>query len=107
MTTPGGTNSMFRAVFGALLVVCLNSPARAGRVFVVSKGKQALEVYNSEDGKLEFRITGAGGPHVVAVSSDGKHAYIGDTVGTKNTLTVVDVEKQAIEHTMSLAPYIQ
>jgi len=98
---------MFRAVFGALLVVCLNTPARAGRVFVVSKAKQALEVYNADDGKLQFSIKGAGGPHVVALSPDGKHAYIGDTAGTKNTLTVIDVDKQAIEHTMSLAPYIQ
>lgn len=98
---------MFRLVFGALLVLCLNTPARAGRVFVVSKGKQALEVYNSEDGKLEFSIKGAGGPHVVIVSPDGKYAYIGDTAGTKNTLTVVDVENHAVAHTLSLVPNIQ
>jgi YVTN family beta-propeller protein len=98
---------MFRAVFGALLVVCLNTPARAGRVFVVSKAKEALEVYNSEDGKLEFTIKGAGGPHVVALSPDGRHAYIGDTGGTKNTITIIDVEKQAVEHTLPIAPCVQ
>jgi YVTN family beta-propeller protein len=92
---------MFRAVFGALLVVCLNTPARAGRVFVVSKAREALEVYNSEDGKLEFTIKGNGGPHVVALSPDGRHAYIADT---KNTITVIDVEKQAIEHTPPIVP---
>jgi YVTN family beta-propeller protein len=95
---------MFRAVFGALLVVCLNTPAHAGKVFVVSKAKKDLEVYNSEDGKQLFTIKGPklGTPHVVAVSPDGRHAYIGDAEGTTNTLTVVDVEKQAIEQTMPL-----
>src|SRR5262249_45389323 len=81
-----------------------NTPAHAGKVFVVSKAKKDLEVYNSEDGKQLFTIKGPklGTPHVVAVSPDGRHAYIGDAEGTTNTLTVVDVEKQAIEETMPL-----
>jgi len=99
---------MFRAVFGGLLVLCLSAPAHAaGRVFVVSKAQKALEVYNADDGKLEFAIKGTGDPHVVAVSHDGRHAYIGDVAGTKNTITIVDVEKQAVEHTLKLPPFIQ
>lgn len=99
---------MFRAVIGALLVVCLNAPAHAaGRVFVVSKTRKSLQAYDADTGKIEFEIKGTGDPHTVVVSPDGRHAYIGDAMGTKNTLTVVDVDKQAIAQTISLAPFIQ
>jgi YVTN family beta-propeller protein len=99
---------MFRAVFGALLVVCLHAPAHAaGRVFVVSKTQQALQVYDADTGKIEFEIKGTGDPHTVVVSPDGRHAYIGDAKGSKNTITVVDVDKHAIAQTLNLVPYIQ
>jgi hypothetical protein len=83
---------MFRLVFGALIVVCLNTPARAGRVFVVSKAKQALEVYDSDNGKLEFSINGTGGPHTVILSADGQYVPRRHG-GTKNTITVSTSEK--------------
>lgn len=99
---------MFRAVFGVLLVVCLTVPAHAGgRVFVVSKARESLQVFNADDGKMLFEIRGTGGPHVVVVSPDGKYAYIGDAVGTKNTISVIDVEKQAVASTIKLPPFIQ
>jgi len=99
---------MYRAVLAALLVVCLQTSARAaGRVFVVSKASRSLQVFDATSGKMEFEIKGTGGPHVVVVSSDGKYAYIGDSEGTKNTISVIDVEKQAVAHTIKLVPYIQ
>lgn len=98
---------MFRAVLGALLVVCLNVPAHAGRVLVVSKGRAALQVYDAEKGTMDFEVKGAGEPHVVVVSADGKHAYIGDAKGTKNTIQVVDLDQRAVSQTLNLAPYIQ
>jgi YVTN family beta-propeller protein len=99
---------MFRAVFGALLVVCVNAPAHAaGRVFVVSKARRALQVYNADRGTIEFEVKGTGDPHVVVVSPDGLHAYIGDAKGSKNTISVIDVDKQAVAQTLSLVPYLQ
>lgn len=99
---------MFRAVLGALLVVCANAPAHAGgSVFVVSKGRSALQVYDAEKGTMEFEVKGAGEPHVVVVSADGKHAYIGDAKGVKNTIQVIDVDQRSISQTLNLAPYIQ
>jgi YVTN family beta-propeller protein len=99
---------MFRAVLGALLVVCANVPAHAGgRVLVVSKGLTALQVYDADKGTMEFEVKGAGEPHVVAVSADGKHAYIGDAKGMKNTIQVVDLDQRSVAQTLNLAPYIQ
>ena len=99
---------MFRAVLGALLVVCANVPAHAGgRVFVVSKGRTALQVYDADKGTMEFEVKAAGEPHVVAVSADGKHAYIGDAKGVKNTIQVIDVDQRTVSQTLNLSPYIQ
>jgi YVTN family beta-propeller protein len=99
---------MFRAVFGALLVICMNAPAHAGgHVFVVSKTRQALQVYNADAGTMDFEVRGTGDPHVVVVSPDGHHAYIGDAKGSKNTISVIDVDKHTVEHTLTLVPYIQ
>ncbi len=99
---------MFRAVLGALLVVCMNIPAHAGgRVLVVSKGRAALQVYDADKGTMEFEVKGAGEPHVVVVSPDGKHAYIGDAKGEKNTIQVIDLDQRSIAQTLNLAPYVQ
>ncbi|HET6349584.1 MAG TPA: beta-propeller fold lactonase family protein [Candidatus Krumholzibacteria bacterium] len=98
---------MFRAVCGALLALFLSSQAQAGRLFVVSKGPRAVEAYDPDTGKLEFSVKGAGDPHEVVVSNDGRFAYVGDAKGTQNTLTVIDVEKQAIAEQLKLPPFIQ
>ena len=99
---------MLRAVLGALLVVCSNVPAHAGgRVLVVSKGRSALQVYDADKGTMDFEVKGAGEPHVVVVSADGKHAYIGDAKGVKNTIQVVDLDQRAVSQTLNLSPYIQ
>lgn len=99
---------MFRAVLAALLVVCSNVPAHAaGRVFVVSKGRSALQVYDADAGTMEFEVKGAGQPHVVVISPDGSKAYIGDAEGTKNTIQIIDLDKRAVAQTLSIAPYIR
>ena len=99
---------MFRVLCATLLAICITSPAHAaGRLFVVSKAKKALQVFDVDTGKLEFEIAGHGEPHEVAVSADGRFAYISDAVGYKNTVTVVDVEKRAVAEEINFQPHLR
>ena len=96
---------MFRAISAALLALCLSAPAHAsGRVFVVCKGAQSVQVYDADTGKMEFEVKGAGDPHQVVVSPDGRFAYVGDARGSKNTVSVIDVEKHALVNAIDLKP---
>jgi YVTN family beta-propeller protein len=96
---------MFRAVTAALLAVLFAVQAQAtGRLFVVSKGKRALEVYNPDTGQKEFEVVVQGALHEVALSPDGRFAYVGDYEGVKNTLTEIDVNARAISASLVLTP---
>jgi YVTN family beta-propeller protein len=99
---------MFRVVCATVVAICIAAPAHAaGRLFVVSKAKKALQVFDAETGKMEFEIAGHGEPHEVAVTTDGRFAFIGDAVGYKNTVTVVDVEKRAVSEEINFQPHLR
>jgi YVTN family beta-propeller protein len=53
---------------------------------------------------MEFEVKGTGDPHQVAVSADGRFAYVGDAKGSKNTVSVIDVEKQALVESIDIKP---
>jgi YVTN family beta-propeller protein len=96
---------MARVFFAACVALSIAAPADAsGRLFVVSKARQAVEVYDADTGKLEFDVKGAGDPHQVVVSPDGRFAFTGDAKGFKNTITAIDVEKKAVAQTLNLSP---
>lgn len=98
---------MFRVFIATLVAICVAAPAHAGgRLFVVSKTKKALQVFDADSGTLEFEITGTGDPHDVAVSPDGRRAYIGDAMGSQNTISVVDVEKRAVVDAINIKPHM-
>jgi YVTN family beta-propeller protein len=96
---------MFRLLAAAALAAFISTPAAAGKVFVVSKEKKALQVFNAETGAPEFEITNLGDPHVVILSADGRLAYTADAKGSKNTISVVDVNKRAVVRSLDLKPY--
>lgn len=99
---------MFRALFAAFLAISVAIPAHAaGRLFVVSKAKKALQVFDADTGKLEFEVPGPGEPHEVVVSSDGRFAYLGDAKGFKNTLSVVDLDKHAVVEELDIKPHMR
>jgi YVTN family beta-propeller protein len=99
---------MFRAVFGVLLILSISIETQAsGRLFVVSKTSRSLQAYDPDTGKMEFEVKGAGDPHEVVVSPDGRRAYVGDAKGSVNTISVIDVDKRAIIQSFSLVPDIQ
>lgn len=99
---------MFRALFAAFLAISVAIPAHAaGRLFVVSKAKKTLQVFNPDTGTLEFEVPGPGEPHEVIVSPDGRFAYLGDAQGYKNTLAVVDLDKHAIVDQLDIKPHMR
>ena len=96
---------MFQVVIAALLAIVLATQAQAAsRLFVVSKGKRALQVFNPDSGQQEFEIVVPGALHEVALSPDGRFAYVADYEGVKNTLTVIDANAKSIVGTLVLAP---
>ncbi|MBT8395822.1 MAG: hypothetical protein KJN92_02595, partial [Gemmatimonadetes bacterium] len=77
-------------------------------LLVVNKSSKTLSVVDPETG-TEVKVIETGfAPHEVAVSHDGRFAYVTDygTGGQPgNTVTVVDLEAMAVSGTISLAPH--
>jgi YVTN family beta-propeller protein len=96
---------MLRVITTVLVLILAAAPSLAGsRVFVVSKEKRALEVYDAQSGALQFAVVAPGEPHEVVLSHDGRLAYVADFEGRNNTLSVVDVEKRAIVQSIDMTP---
>jgi len=77
-------------------------------LLVVNKSSNTLSVVDPESG-AEVRVFETGlAPHEVAVSGDGRFAYVTD-YGTGqqpgNTVTVVDLENMAVTGAISVAPH--
>lgn len=99
---------MVRVLCATLMAICMAAPSHAaGRLFVVSKAKNVLQVFDAGTGELQFDITGTGSPHEVVVSPDGRFAYVGDSDGLKNTVSVVDVEKRARVDDLNIKPHLR
>jgi YVTN family beta-propeller protein len=96
---------MFRFIIAAFVALLVASPSHASdRLFVVSKQKRTLEVYDAESGRQLLEIAVEGEPHEVVVSPDGNLAYVADFEGIKNTLSVVDVTAGKVAATVNMAP---
>jgi YVTN family beta-propeller protein len=96
---------MFRSIITALAAALLAAPSWAeSRLFVVSKQDRVLEVYDPSTGKPLFKVAAKGALHEVVVSSDGRLAYVADYEGLDNVVSVIDVGKKAVVHTINMAP---
>jgi YVTN family beta-propeller protein len=75
-------------------------------LLVLNKADQALVIVDPLSGKVVARVGVGQGPHEVAVSSDGKFAFVGNygqqTPG--NTISVIDLPAQAELHRVDLGP---
>src|SRR5512147_1978543 len=99
---------MVRVLYAALMALCMAVPSHAaGRLFVVSKAKNALQLFDAATGELQFEVTGMGNPHEVVVSPDGRFAYTGDAHGLKNTISVIDVEKREKVRDFNIKPHLR
>lgn len=74
-----------------LLGLCSMSFAQSTpQLVVVNKGENTLAIIDLQTGKTLGRATTGGGPHEVAVSADGKTAYVSDYESGR-TLSIVDL----------------
>jgi len=75
-------------------------------LLVLNKADHALVIVDPLSGKVVARVGVGQGPHEVAVSSDGKFAFVGNygqqTPG--NTISVIDLTAQAELHRVDLGP---
>jgi YVTN family beta-propeller protein len=90
------------------LVSALVCPAEtpSPALLVLNKADQALVIVDPLSGKVVARVGVGQGPHEVAVSQDGKFAFVGNygqqTPG--NTISVIDLTAQAELHRVDLGP---
>jgi YVTN family beta-propeller protein len=75
-------------------------------LIVLNKADQALAIVDPANGKVVARVGVGEGPHEVAVSADGKFAFVGNygqqTPG--NTISVIDLAAQKELHRVDLGP---
>jgi len=75
-------------------------------LIVLNKTDATLAIVDPTSGKVAARIPTGAGPHEVAVSTDGKFAYVGNygdqTPGS--TLSVIDLSAQKEIHRVDLGP---
>jgi YVTN family beta-propeller protein len=86
------------------------APPRAGVVLVASNAEHVLLIVDAATGREVGRLATGEGPHEVAVSPDGRLAYVANcgTGGGKpgpSTITVVDVAKRSVRATLDIAPH--
>jgi YVTN family beta-propeller protein len=93
-------------------------PAQAQTLIVLEKSGFKADLVDPASGKVLAKLPTGQGPHEVAISPDGRTAYIpdygafavyppGDQMHTKlgNTITVIDLEKRAVKAKFDVAPH--
>jgi YVTN family beta-propeller protein len=110
----------FSEIFlGAFLVLCaIASPAKADTVVVVCKSDFQLALVDPAAQKVLVKLPTGLGPHEVAVSPDGRTAYVsnfgrysvypaGDTEHDKagHTITVIDLVERKVKTTLDLGTH--
>jgi YVTN family beta-propeller protein len=109
-----------RALLAALMLSCAPPVAAGGTLLVLNKSDHEVAFVDSETQKVVAKLPTGRGPHEVAVSPDGKLAYVAnygahglfrEGVQPKfepgHSLTVVDLAKRQVRATFELAPYGQ
>jgi YVTN family beta-propeller protein len=88
----------------AAVLTAAETPSRA--LIVLNKTDATLAIVDPASGKVAARVPTGAGPHEVAVSTDGKFAYVGNygdqTPGS--TLSVIDLVAQKELHRVDLGP---
>ncbi|MGH9602036.1 MAG: cytochrome D1 domain-containing protein [Terriglobales bacterium] len=83
-----------------LLMLSLGAlPAHAGTLLVANNGENTVALLDDQTGALRKTLPTGEGPHEIAVSPDGRFAYIADSgAPTKpgNTVTVLDLAKREV-----------
>jgi len=73
-------------------------------LLVVNKGDNNVQVVNGTTYKTIELIRTGEGPHELAVSPDGRFAYVGDFEGGDNTVSVIDLKQMAKVKSINMKP---
>jgi YVTN family beta-propeller protein len=98
--------------------LALATPARADVLVVLNKSADQAALLDPAKGKVLSRIPTGRGPHEVAVSPDGRLAYVSNygfaaifrqgerrDSGPGNTISVLDLERRCVRDTFELGTY--
>jgi len=89
-------------------VVATASVARADVVVVASNAESTIVLVDPDTNRELARLPTGDGPHEVAVSPDGRFAYVADSgagKGPGRTITVVDLVNRSIRTRFDLGQY--
>jgi YVTN family beta-propeller protein len=93
-------------VFGVAVAVAVAAETPSSALLVLNKEEGALAIVDPASGKVVGRVPTGEGPHEVAVSSDGKLAFVGNygarTPG--NSISVIDLVAQKELRRVDLGP---
>jgi len=90
----------------------ISAAANSQTLVVASNGEHHIDLVNPNNFQVFARVPSGKGPHEIAISPDGRYAYVANT-GTGpggelgNTITVVDLKSRSIKATFSLGAYTQ
>lgn len=90
------------AVAAGLAAVRAQAPS--GRLLVLAKADRTLSVVDPATGRVMGTAPSGPDPHEVAVSSDGRTAYIANYNGGGNMISVVDLEAMTPRPAIDLGP---
>ncbi len=82
--------------------------APGARLLVVNKSGHSLSVLDPSSGREVATVPTGRSPHEVAVSPDGRFAYVTDYGSAEEpgrTITVVDLEEPGVRETLDLSPH--
>jgi DNA-binding beta-propeller fold protein YncE len=94
--------------FLTLIPLALAAPQVTGTLVVTNKTPSTATVIDVASGRTLATIPTGPGPHEVVLSSDGRTAVVTDysgPVGTRKTLTVIDVPALKVTRTIDLGDY--
>jgi Tol biopolymer transport system component len=100
-------------IAAAGLALSVLQPPRASDLLLVSlSGEDRIALVNAISGERVATLPAAGGPHEVAVSSDGRYAYVanpGEGPGRKpgRMVSVLDLETRTAKTSLDLGSYEQ
>jgi YVTN family beta-propeller protein len=103
--------SIIHRLGGFVLTLLILLPATAhggGTLIVLNKAEATASLLDLESGEERARLDTGDGPHEVAVSPNGNVAVVANYGGRGapgSTLTVIDLTKAAVRHTIDLKQY--
>jgi len=90
----------------ASLILLLTAGATSADplLLVVNKSDHNVQVINGTTYKTIELIRTGEGPHELAISPDGRYAYVGDFEGSDNTVSVIDLKQMARVKSINMKP---